>query len=235
MPESGFEPTPMSERDTWQKMGATLRNGMGAIQERPLLVTILGIALIYGLYSEALDRLWEAHILENITLPTIGNLENVVWFGLINASTMIITIGTTELMRRRAETFGHKRMVKILALFTLTISVGLILFGLAGGFMTALLAYSTVAIVRRTSQPLYSAWVNRGIPSQVRATVLSTYGQMDAMGQTVGGPFIGFVAKQFGLRAAIVLAGILLMPNLALYKRAYGQKRSEMNTSPVET
>ena len=224
MPESGFNPTPQAERHTWQKMGVTFREGMGAIRARPLLVTILGIALVYGLYSEALDRLWEAHILANFTLPTIGNLSNVVWFGLINASVMIIAIGSTEIIRRRADGLDHRRMVKILALFSAVISAGLVIFGLAANFFMALLAYSTIAIVRRTLQPLYTAWINRGIPSSVRATVLSTYGQMDAIGQILGGPIVGVVAKQFGLRAAIVLAGVLLTPVLALYKRAYGQE-----------
>jgi DHA3 family tetracycline resistance protein-like MFS transporter len=223
MPERGFKPTLRSERHTWQKMGVTFRDGMNAIRERPLLVTILGIALVYGLYSEALDRLWEAHILDNFSLPPIDNINSVVWFGLINASIMIIAIGTTGFLRRRASKLDHGRMVKVLALFSGVISAGLMLFGLASGFSMALLSYSTVAIVRKTMQPLYSAWINRGIPTQVRATVLSTYGQMDAIGQLLGGPVVGIAANRFGLRAAIVLAGVLLAPVLALYRRAYNQ------------
>jgi hypothetical protein len=46
---------------------------------------------------------------------------------------------------------------------------------------------------------------------------------MDAIGQTLGGPAIGIVANLFGLRSAIVLAGVLLTPVLALYRRADGQ------------
>jgi DHA3 family tetracycline resistance protein-like MFS transporter len=223
MPESGFAPTPQSDRHTWQKMNGTFRDGMATIRQRPLLVTILGIALIYGLYSEALDRLWEAHILDNFALPLIDSLNIVVWFGFINAAIMIVVIGTTELVRRRANKLDRHNMVRLLALFSAIISAGLILFGLASGFVVALFSYSAVAIVRRTMSPLYSAWINRGIPSKVRATVLSTYGQMDAIGQTLGGPAIGIVANLFGLRSAIVLAGVLLTPVLALYRRADGQ------------
>ncbi len=223
MPEKGFSPTPQSERHTWQKMGSTFRDGMQAIRSRSLLVTILGIALIYGLYSEALDRLWEAHILDNFTLPPIDNLSNVVWFGMINAFVMVMAIGSTEIIRRRASGLDHGRMVIILSIFSAMISAGLVLFGLATNIVTAVASYSTVAIVRRTLQPLYSAWINRGIPTEVRATVLSTYGQMDAIGQLVGGPIVGIVANRYGLRAALALAGVLLTPVLALYKRAYYQ------------
>ena len=224
MPERGFKPTPQSDRNSWQKMGGTFQEGMNAIRARPLLMTILGIALVYGLYSEAVDRLWEAHILDNFSLPPIDNVNSVVWFGLINAAIMIIAIGTTEFMRRRASMLDHGRMVRVLASLSGVISAGLVVFGLASGFTMALLSYGTVAIVRKTMQPLYNAWINRGIPSEVRATVLSTYGQMDAVGQLIGGPIVGAAANRFGLRAAFVLAGILLTPVLALYRRAYYQR-----------
>ena len=221
MPETKFDPVQQTERHTWQKMGATFQEGMGVIRQRPLLVTILGIALVYGLYSEALDRLWEAHLLDTFTLPTIDSIDTVVWFGIINAAVMIVAIGTTEIVRRRADKLDHHHMVILLALFSAAMSLGLVLFGLAAGFVMALGAYSLVAIMRKTLQPLYSAWVNRGIPSQVRATVLSTYGQMDAIGQLLGGPAVGAVATQFGLRAAMVMSGLLLALVLPLYRRAY--------------
>jgi DHA3 family tetracycline resistance protein-like MFS transporter len=235
MPEKGFTPTPQADRHTWRKMNRTFREGMSTIRQRPLLVTILGIALVYGLYSEALDRLWEAHILDNFTLPQIGNMPTVVWFGIINAAIMIIVIGTTELVRRRSGKLDHHKTVRLLALFSAVMSAGLLLFGLASSFVMAVLSYSAVSIVRRTMAPLYRAWINRGIPSQVRATVLSTYGQMDAIGQMLGGPAIGVIANLFGLRAAIVLAGVLLTPVLALYRRAYNQGSESHSVESLES
>ncbi len=231
MPETGFVPAPQHERHTWQKMGVTLREGMNVIRNRPLLVTIVGIALVYGLYSEAVDRLWEAHLLDNFQLPAIDNLANVVWFGFINAGVMIVALVTTEYVRRRSSEFEHQRMVKVLFLLSAAIAGGLMVFGIAQGFAVALFSYSMVAVVRKTLQPLYSAWINRGIPKNVRATVLSTYGQMDAAGQIIGGPLVGIAANRFGLRAAIVLAGVLLTPVLVLYSRAYGQVSKERSTS----
>ncbi len=221
MPEGKFNPADQTKRQTWQKMGSTFQSGLNTIRKSTLLVTILAIALVYGLYSEALDRLWEAHIIDTFTLPAIGSLDTVIWFGIINASIMIITIGTTEIVRRRSKKLGQQRMVQLLALFSGGMSIGLMIFGLAGGFTIALASYGFVAITRRTMQPLYRAWVNRDIPSRVRATVLSTFGQMDAIGQFIGGPAIGAVATQFGLRAAMVLSGSLLALVIPLYWQAY--------------
>jgi MFS transporter, DHA3 family, tetracycline resistance protein len=223
MPEEGFAPTPQEDRDSWQAFRATLQAGMQSIRARPLLMTILAISFFYGLYSEGLDRLWQPHFLENAAPPTWNGISSVTWFGIIQAAVMLVVVVIAEAARRRAEGLSPQRMAVLLAGLTAVISAGLVLFGMAGNFSVALGAYMTVAIVRQTLQPLYSAWTNRGIPPAVRATVLSTLGQMDAVGQVVGGPAIGVVANQFGLRPAIVLSGLVLSPALLLYRRAFKQ------------
>ena len=64
MPESGFQRKPPQERDTWKSMIATFRNGLGMLRRRPVLLTIMGVGLFYGLYSEGYDRLWLKHIVD---------------------------------------------------------------------------------------------------------------------------------------------------------------------------
>ncbi len=235
MPEHGFTPIPAGERNTWGKLSDTFQSGMRTIRVRPLLMTILGISFIYGLYSEALDRLWQPHFLDNVRPPVVLDLSMVTWFGIINASIMVITIAAAEIVRRRTSALDPLRMTRLLSLFSAAISAGLVAFGLARNFPIALAAYGSVAVVRSTLQPLYEAWTNRGLPSAVRATVLSTYGQMDAIGQVIGGPFIGVVANQAGLRVALVAAGILLSPVLLLYRRAYRQTAVTQQTEPFTT
>ena len=64
------------------------------------MVTILLIALFYGLYSEGYDRLWTAHFLTNFTFPPLGHLKPIVWFGIISVIGMVLTLGATEIVRR---------------------------------------------------------------------------------------------------------------------------------------
>ncbi|MCK5715293.1 MAG: hypothetical protein KAH64_04960, partial [Nitrosomonadaceae bacterium] len=66
------------------------------MRSSPILKVMMAIALIYGLSSEGLDRLWEAHILANFTFPSIGGLEPVVWFGLINVVQTLLVIIAAE-------------------------------------------------------------------------------------------------------------------------------------------
>ena len=65
-----------------------------------------------------------------------------------------------------------------------------------------------------------NAWVNQRIDPDVRATVLSMTGQVDAVGQIAGGPLLGLVASLLSVQTAISLSGLLLIPALPLIHRA---------------
>jgi DHA3 family tetracycline resistance protein-like MFS transporter len=223
MPEADFKTLPHAKHNSWQNMGRMFSQSMDEIRRRTLLRTIMGISLFTGLYSEALDRLWQPHFLDSFSLPDLGGLEPIYWFGLISASTMILTIVATEVTRRRVGEVSHETAVRILFLLNAVLILSLLLFGLATNFAIALSAFGAVSVARRTGWPIFASWINRGIEPRVRATVLSTINQMDAVGQVVGGPIVGSVAKWLGLRAAMVAAGIIFAPVLALYGRARNQ------------
>ena len=98
--------------------------------------------------------------------------------------------------------------------------VSVIVLGLAPDFQVAVLALWAAGVCKSIRQPLMSTWIARSIPPQVRATVLSTFGQGDAFGQMLGGPVIGAIGTLHSLRAAIVATGLLHAPTLLLLTRA---------------
>lgn len=217
MPEDGFKPTPAPERNTWQKVGHTMRQGASTVRGRPMLQIILAIGLIYGLSSEGLDRLWEAHMLANIAFPALGNLQPVVWFGLINVGQLLLVVPAAEMARRRLAAGDQAALVRWLLAINAIMVGSLFVFALALRFPLAVLAIWGVSVFRSVSGPLYSAWLNKGLPSEARATVISMSGQIDAIGQIAGGPPLGVVANAFSTRAAMIGVGLLLSPALALY------------------
>lgn len=220
MPERGFAPTPRPERNTYQKMIATFRDGLDLVRGRRLLTIIMVIAAIYGLSSEGLDRLWEAHLLANFTFPLSEWLDTVTWFGLVNLLQMVSVVVATEIVRRRVRVEDQLAAVRTLIAVNTVVVLGLIIFGLAQSFALAFASIWAVFVFRRTGAPLYSSWLNKNLESGVRATVISMRGQLDALGQLVGGPLIGFVALHFGLRTAMVGVGLMLVPALWFYGRS---------------
>ena len=59
----------------------------------------------------------------------------------------------------------------------------------------------------------------------MRATVLSLRSQMDAIGQTAGGPGLGIIGATSSLRTVMLLVATLLTPTLGAYGRAAQQAR----------
>lgn len=233
MPETGFHPIPRGERTTWQTMGHTFKEGLRIVRGRPLLVTILVIELFFGMTSEGFDRLWEAHFLTNVGFPAFGQLQPVVWFGLINVGATLLGIAGTEILQRRIDTRRHSTIVKMMLMLTVLEILSLVAFGLAGNFILALLAYWAVRTLRNLGGPVYSAWQTQQIDPRVRATVLSMTSQANSLGQVAGGPVLGAVANA-SLRGALALAGLLLAPTLLLFSRARGQETPVEVSVPAE-
>jgi DHA3 family tetracycline resistance protein-like MFS transporter len=219
MPENGFAPTPRGERETFSAMKKTLQDGGRMVKRRPVLLTILAITFVVGAFSEGYDRLWTAHILENFTLPQIADFEPVVWFGVIGLVSLAIGATVTEFVRRRVQTSSHASIARVLFRINGLLIGAVVVFALSHNFLLALIAYWTIGPLRGVYYPLQTAWINQGIDPRVRATVLSITAQTDALGQVAGGPGIGFVGNTFGVRTALALGGVILLPAMGLYSR----------------
>lgn len=219
MPEDGFTPAPKEDRETWQAMAATLRESGKAIRRRPVLMTIILIAVIGGASSEGFDRLWTAHMLENFTLPQLGRLDPIVWFGIIGIVSALIGIGFTEVIRRRVKTDTHGTVVRALRWIQGLHILMILIFALSQHFVLALLAFWMIGPLRGLEYPLQAAWTNQGLDPKVRATMLSVMAQANALGQVTVGPAVGYIGNMAGLRAALTTAGLLLTPVLLLYSR----------------
>ena len=217
MPERGFKPLQREERSSWSAMATTLRAGIALLRQRPVLRIVLLVELVSGLYSEGFDRLWQKHILESYTLPTLRGIElqPVVWFGLFDLVGGLCAIGLTELLSRRVRLTRHSPAVRALLLLNAAIVAGMLVFSLAGGLGLAVLALWCVAAARAASAPVSSAWLNQSVAPEIRATMFSLNGQVNAVGQIAGGPPAGLIGQR-SLRAALLTSGLVQACSLPL-------------------
>lgn len=220
MPETGFEPTPGAERNTWESMGRTLREGLRLVRGRGILLIFVLIALVGGLYSEGFDRLWQVHLLHNFALPELGTFSSVVWFGVIGIAGMALGAAANEVVRRRVNMENAAALARVLTWMYGTMIAALLVFALAGDFGLALAALLLANVLRGVTQPIMASWTNRYIERGVRATVISSFSQVNAFGQIAGGPVVGMVGDQLGLRAALSASALLLAPIVWLITRA---------------
>ena len=75
MPESEFEPATREEVSALRSMTGTARRGGRLIWARPILLLITGITFFGGMWSESVDRLWEAHFLTDIGVPGVRRVQ----------------------------------------------------------------------------------------------------------------------------------------------------------------
>ena len=217
MPENNFHKAPKDDRETYKKMWDTFSNGVSHIKGNTLLVSIVFISLLYGLYSEGFDRLWSAHFLVTFNLEDIGPFKPVIWFGIINSISMLLSIISVEYIKRKLDKNKKLSNVWILLIINTLMVLAMVGFSLAGNFTLAFIAYLCKYILRSTNRPLYRAWINKNIKSNVRATVLSTFGQLDALGQIIGGPILGLIALKASIPTAIFVSSLILSPVIILF------------------
>ena len=218
MKETNFTPAPAEDRNSWQQMIHTFAEGIKFIKGKSILLLMMAISLLYGLYSEGIDRLWTSHFLTETGFPSMIDIKPVVWIGVIEGTAMLLSIVSVEYIKRGMKKTGELDRVWILTLINVFKIVSLIFFGLSYKFFFALISYLLFYALRTANEPIYRAWRNKNIKSEVRATVISTYGQMDALGQIIGGPIIGLIALKTSISTAIIVAALILSPVIILLK-----------------
>ena len=220
MPETGFHPTPKEDRNTWQHMFHTFNEGLKAVKARPRLISILGVGLFYGLYSEGFDRLWVKHLLDTFEIPVIFGNNQVAFFATLRIVGSVLTIFAVRFVEKRVDSGNAHSIGRAMLIVTGGIAVAMIGFAISPLLPLALGLYLVIDVLRDVRGPLNSAWVNQKLDSNVRATVHSMAGQVDAFGQIAGGPSVGMIARFFSVIAAITASGFLLLPAMLLVGRA---------------
>ncbi len=221
MTENNFTPTPMKYRDTFSSMKNTFVAGLKLIRASNVLLLIILTGMIFGMFSEGFDRLWTPYMLNSFVFPTILSFSPVMWFGIISMVATLLAAILTAVLSRKIDTYNHKSTVKALLVVNLFLTIGVIAFGFAGGFVAAVAAYWFAYMFREARGPIYDAWTNQNLEPKVRATVFSMCSQANAFGQIVGGPILGIIASIFALRISILVTGLLLIPTLFLYNYSY--------------
>lgn len=248
MPETGFIRPPVAARQgSYVREHArsavnTFRAGARTVRLTPVLLLLVIAELIRGAASEGYDRLWEAQFLTNLnmpalSLPVIGPLDPIAWFGLFELISAVLGVTVMEVVRRRyavdARTPNSTVARRLMVLYGIA-TVATIAIGLSGNFALAVAALMLRNVAWGTCGPIAGAWMNLHIPSAVRATVLSMCSQANAFGQIAGGPVVGAVGRAYGIRAAIVLSGVLLAPVVALYGRAVRREGGAPRAEGIE-
>lgn len=232
MPETRFTPRERAEGEgSVRSMVATFREGVAAVRAHHVLGLIIAVAALHGVSTEGFDRLSDFHLLVDIGLPSIGGLDPIAWFAVLDGVALVAGLIAVTAVRRWLHLEGHAHVAKILAAIDLTLVAAVLLFGLTSIFWLALVTFWVVGGLRSAREPIYVAWINQGLDRRTRATINSMGTQADAIGQAAGGPVLGFIGNR-SVPLALAVSGVLRLPALLLY--ALAVRRGTVGTVPPE-
>jgi DHA3 family tetracycline resistance protein-like MFS transporter len=228
MREEGFHPERREGERLHTSLATTVREGVAVVRAHHVLLLILATAALHGMSTEGFDRLADLHLLDDIGLPTLGGLALPVWFGILDGGALLLGIVALAVVKRHVHLQGHPAVARVLAVVDVVLVASVVAFALVASFWWALAAFWVVGTLRSVREPVFTAWINQGLDAKTRATSNSIGGQSDAIGQAVGGPGIGLVARSVSVPTALVVSGVLRLPALFLYARAI--KRGSVGT-----
>lgn len=217
MPENNFKPAAPDELNTFKKMGYTFKSGLKFIKSKSIIMILLSVTLFYGLSSEGYDRLSNAHFLQDTMLPKLWNLNPVTWFGIFGIAGMVLSAIVMHFMAKKLNDDDKNNNGKLLLGINIFYILFMFIFAITKNFNLMLIAYLATNTFRAINEPIFSAWLNGHIDDNARATVLSINGQMNALGQILGGPIIGIIATNISVSIGIACTSLLVTPVLVLY------------------
>ncbi|HAT4334638.1 TPA: tetracycline efflux MFS transporter TetA(P) [Clostridium perfringens] len=217
MPENNFKPSAPGDLNTFKKMVYTFKSGLKIVKSKSIIMILLAVTLFYGLSSEGYDRLSNAHFLQDTTLPKLGNLSSVTWFGIFGILGMILSFIVMHFMAKNLKNEDNRKNGKLLLCINILYISSMLIFALTKNFSLMLIAYLATNTFRIINEPIFSAWLNGHIDDNSRATVLSINGQMNSLGQILGGPIIGIIATNISVSICIACTSLLVTPVLVLY------------------
>ncbi|MCG9895023.1 MAG: MFS transporter [Fimbriimonadaceae bacterium] len=222
MPETGFRRVEgrYGARDVLQ----SLRDGWRHVRGRAALVAALVVTLFLGISSEGFDRLWQKHILDRFTLPTVGPVSGDLWWAVLASTMMLLSYLVATLVQRHVRLGDERQILAVLAWMTAGLIAALLVLIFAPSFWVAAAAYLVCRTLRKANSPLLTGWINAHAPAHARATVLSFEGQAHSLGEIGGGPAAGGLAQAFrDVRAGLMLSAVLLLPALGSLLRRRAQ------------
>ena len=212
MPETKFITASREGISGPGQMVLAIKGGVSQIKGNSVLVGIAVITLFWGLAGEGFDRLWGAHFIEGFNL---AEEDSIYWFGAFYAVAFLLNIA----LLKAVEVYVKGRYAYVLLWMNGLLSIAMLLFAFIGNFYIAILLYWLIASLRNVNYPLMSVLTNERLQSQGRATALSMFGQLDALGQVAGGPLVGIIALYTSINGGIAASAFLIIPTLYLLWR----------------
>jgi DHA3 family tetracycline resistance protein-like MFS transporter len=185
-----------------------LKKGFGHIKHHKILRIMFVIMIFYGLFSEGIDRTYELHILDYLDFRTLWDIAPIWILSIVNAGVAVLGYAMLFIVKKYLKK-GHYIYLWVLSLTGMMI-LGILMFAYMPMAYAALFGFVFFSVTREGTHPLLNSILLKNTPSQVKATVMSSFGQLDAIGQLLSGGLMVMISLWFDIKGLYLITALLL-------------------------
>ncbi|MDA3931381.1 MAG: MFS transporter [Tenericutes bacterium] len=191
--------------------------GFAHIKNNKMLRIMFVIVLFYGLYSEGIDRTYELNILDGLNFRMLWDLPPIWILSIVNAIVAVIGYLMLFVVKR----YLKKSHYLYLWAFNLTLMmiIGIVLFAYMPYVYFALFGFIFFSVSRAGTHPLLNTILLKNTPTNIKATVLSSFGQLDAIGQLLSGGLMVLISLWLDIKGVYLVTALLLIVPMMLFLR----------------
>lgn len=196
--------------NTFSRIGNVAKDSITYGLKHKVVLWLILSSIVYSFAFMPLNMYWSPRMNE-----LAGNQVWVlgwVWAGM--AMFMIVGSYLVKHLLKKEKTYSW-----IMIATALFLAIPILLASLSNIFAIVLYSFLTYEIGRGMLKPAHKAYLNKFIPSEQRATVLSFDSMMARFGSAVGLLLFGLVAKQAGIQTSWLIAGVALLFLIPIYLR----------------
>lgn len=194
-----------------------LKKAFRHVRHHRTLQVMVIIMLFFGLFSEGIDRTHERFILDNLNMRHHFDIAPIWILSTINAVIAILGYGVLQVVKKYI-TKGHHIVLWALN-FTIMMVIGILTFAYLPNEYIAVVGFMFFTLSREAMHPLLNTILIKSTPAKIKATVLSGFGQLDAIGQLLSGALMVGATIVVGLQGMYLFTAILLIIPILLFPR----------------
>lgn len=180
--------------------------------KHPVVLWLIAASILSLFAFMPLNMFWSPR-LNNLAGGDKVWLMGWTWAG-ISLFMLIGSYLVTNLIKR------NKHHSWILIVSTLTLSLPIIIGSYSQFFSVALFTFLIFEIGRGMHSPVKQSYLNKHIPSEQRATVLSFDSMMGKLGGAAGLVIFGWIAKHSSIQLTWLISGALLLLLIPIYLKS---------------
>ena len=157
-----------------------------------------------------------------LTFGTTNDVESseLGWFGIIKGGGYLAALFGTFLVGKVVKTESILSVSRALTFSTFVLGLSALVFGAANGFVLALFSYWLLIAVEESMYPLRIAFVNRGVQSSERATLISIISQSTSFGEMSAGPIMAIISVVKSVYFALITSPLASVSASLLFAKS---------------